>query len=134
MLKKSALCAALILTTPMLAHADPVGTFQVEGKNPNGSSYNGIVRVVQTGKTYTMAWKIGDVKMAGVGIGGVNGKDGITSEPATKNVNVLTVAFSAGTGFGAAQFVQQGDGSWLGTWAPLGSGEIAYERWVPQSF
>ncbi len=133
MLNKSALFGLIFLATPLSALADPVGTFQVIGKNPNGTMYKGIVRVVQTGDTYTMAWKIGDQKMAGVGVGGVSGKDGITSEPAARNVNVLTVAFSTGNGFGAAQFVQQADGTWLGAWAPIGGGKISEERWLPQS-
>ncbi len=88
------------------------GTYSVDGKNPNGSGYQGIVVIEEIGDLeYSFSWQIGDESYAGSG---------------TLEENVLTVDW------GQAEpviYTVSPDGSKLiGIWGPDGSGSEILTR------
>jgi len=65
--------AAIVATLAMAGspvHAGSIdGTYRVEGKNPSqGSAYAGEAQIKQTGQTYAVIWKIGDLRQIGTGV------------------------------------------------------------------
>ena len=59
-------CAAL-LAQPALAGIE--GLYSVEGQNPGQpGSYKGEAQIKQTGRTYTVVWRIGQTQQIGTGI------------------------------------------------------------------
>src|ERR1700722_16668822 len=51
--------AMLFSLAPVAFAADPVGTYEVQGNNPGGSTYEGTVTVTKTGDTYHVVWEAG---------------------------------------------------------------------------
>jgi hypothetical protein len=70
--------AILALLTAVTAVAEPApekdltGVYACEGKNPDGSPYQGIVEILKVKDTYLVRWTVGAEKRV-VGVGMVNG-------------------------------------------------------------
>lgn len=128
MFRMSAFALLLALSQP--AAADPTGTFEVKGTNPDsGGTYSGTVTVKRTGQTYDVKWVIGKDTFRGVGIGALV-KDGrFSAGPAETGDTSIAVGYVSGNGFGMAQYFLQEDGTWKGAWTYGGSGKVAYEEW-----
>ena len=110
------LCAAL-LAVPLIARADPVGRYTVEGRNPaGGSSYSGTVSVEKTGQTYRVVWDVGGTRFVGTGVG---------------DKNFLAVSYRSGNSTGLALYGEE-NGSWIGIWAYADGQELGAERWTPR--
>ncbi|KQY40157.1 hypothetical protein ASD32_17355 [Rhizobium sp. Root483D2] len=128
------LLLAAALSIPALSRpalADPVGTYDVTGINPDdGGEYQGTVAVRRTGETYSVEWTIAGMSSTGVGIGGRRGNTATTGV-ASVDDDMITIGYGNGSGFGISQYDLQPDGSWKGHWA-YGDGEtISTETWIP---
>jgi hypothetical protein len=106
-------CVAVVLTGTA-ALADPVGKYDVEGKNPSGSTYSGTVSVEKTGETFKVTWNVGGTKYIGTGIG---------------NDEFIAVSYTSGGESGLALFGEQGD-EWKGVWTYAGGTKIGAEVWT----
>ncbi|HLH89081.1 MAG TPA: hypothetical protein VKX28_11525 [Xanthobacteraceae bacterium] len=96
--------------------ADPVGTYEVEGKNPNGSKYEGSVTVTKTGDTYHVVWDVGGTKFVGTGIG---------------NKDFIAITYRTGDSTGLALYGQDGD-NWAGVWTYAEGTKMGAEAWKRQ--
>lgn len=96
--------------------ADPAGSYEVEGKNPNGSKYEGTVTVTKTGETYHVVWEVGGTKFVGTGIG---------------NKDFIAITYRTGDSTGLALYGQDGD-NWAGVWTYAGGTQMGAEAWKRQ--
>lgn len=111
--------AALMLTTVSAWAGNPVGTYQLTGRNPDSSDeYAGSVTVTQTGETFAVVWDIAGTAMNGTGVA-YYGTDATT----------LSVAFGGGDTYGIAQYTEQDDGTWFGSWVMAGGEVQGIEIW-----
>jgi hypothetical protein len=81
-----------------------VGSYAVEGRNPDGSSYTGSVEIAKQGKGYHLSWHVGSTSYAGSG---------------TLAGNLLTVDWGSST---PVVYALAADGSLTGLWE-AGNGE-----------
>ncbi|MCI4663415.1 MAG: hypothetical protein MRY74_01720 [Neomegalonema sp.] len=103
--------AALLIAAG--ASAQPIGTFSVDGRNPNGTSYTGSVTVSRTGGTYKVFWTIGSGSFVGTGV-------------YTKGA--FAVAYAGGHS-GVVLYRETEEGVWRGVWAPIGETKTGAETW-----
>lgn len=125
--------ALLALALPAAALADPAGTYDLTGLNPDsGETYKGTVTVTRTGETYSVVWKIGNDTVSGVGVGlrFVNGRPVIG--PANPNDAGLSISYESGGEHGIATYLERPDGAWHGIWAFNGWKRISTEDWAPR--
>jgi hypothetical protein len=108
--------AALLWSVIAAFAADPVGSYEVQGQNPDGSKYSGTVSVRQTGQTYKVVWQIGNDRYDGTGIG---------------NKDFLAVSYTSGKESGLALYGADG-GNWKGIWTYAGGTKIGAELWNRQ--
>ena len=109
-------CSAL-LAQPALAGIE--GLYSVEGQNPGQpGSYKGEAQIKQTGRTYTVVWRIGQTQQVGTGI---------------VIDNVLSIVFSpvGPTRPGVAVYNITDQRVSGGVWTTLGSQVVAEEIWSP---
>ncbi|ACI97619.1 hypothetical protein [Rhodospirillum centenum] len=116
-----ALAAGSVPTTlPALAQTEKAsgfeGTFRVSGSTGNGRDYRGEAKVVRTGDTYTIAWRIGTEHHFGTGI--VSGGQ-------------LSAVFASGPHAppGVAIYRPTPDGRVIGVYTILGGTSTALETW-----
>lgn len=132
----TAACVAtclLVLGLAGPALADPTGTYQVTGTNPDsGGTYTGTVTVTRTGETYRVVWDIAGTRFTGTGLGAVIRNNKFTIGPADENDIAISVGYVSGKTFGMAMYFLQDDGSWNGVWTYGGSRDVASETWRPQ--
>lgn len=108
----AALLAALI-AAPAWA-GDPVGRYDVTGKDPGGGSeYTGTVVVEKTGDTYRVTWNIGGERYVGTAIGDSDG---------------MAVSYRSKDQSGLALYGAKGD-DWQGVWTYSGGRQIGIEAW-----
>ena len=102
MLRRLFLALPLIFVAPLWAQdipSDISGTYRVEGRNPDGSAYNGQLTVVEsTGGAVAFAWIVAKQSYAGVG---------------TREGRVVTVDWGADT---PVVYVVMPGGALHGTW------------------
>jgi hypothetical protein len=92
------LLLAVAISTPALA--DPVGTYDVTGINPDdGGEYHGTVTVNRTGETYSVTWTIAGTESNGVGIGGKRG-NAATTGVASADDDMITSRMAPGRDIG----------------------------------
>jgi hypothetical protein len=92
------------------------GLYTVEGQNPDGSTYQGLLELRQApGSAWLVAWRIGDLFVQGVGI--------IQS-------GVLAIGYASNNQVGVATYEVQPDGKLSGFWS-IGAG-IGSETLTPQ--
>jgi len=105
--------AALVLMT-CAASAQVVGRFNVEGRNPDGSTYGGAASVEKTGDTYRVVWTIDGTRFVGTAIG---------------SDEALAITYRAGNETGIALMGREGAGYGV-VWAYAGGTRIGLERWT----
>lgn len=106
--------AALLLSAAAAFAADPVGSYSIQGTNPDGTGkYSGTVSVAKTGETYRVVWVVGSTRYVGTGIG---------------NKDFIAVSYKSGNDSGLALYGANG-GNWAGVWAYSGAREIGTEIW-----
>ncbi len=82
------------------------GEYQVEGQNPDGSSYGGVFMLQDSSNAGWIAtWQVGDVRLVGLGL--IHG-------------GVLAVSFVVNGRPGVAAYEVQADGRLRGTWSTGG--------------
>lgn len=113
-LRLTAVAVLVVLATGVRAQppADLVGVYQLEGANPDGTTYNGFVEMSVSGDVWALRWHFPPTGES-VGLGMLNG-------------DVLSVIFQTDAGaVGLATFtVNRTDGivlsgSWLAPGAPM---------------
>lgn len=92
------------------------GVYRVSGGTDDGRDYKGEAKVVRTGNTYTIAWRIGSEQHFGTGI--VSGGQ-------------LSAVFAAGPHAppGVAVYRLTPDGRVIGVYTVLGGTSTAVETW-----
>jgi hypothetical protein len=125
--------AFFALALPISAFADPAGTYDLTGLNPdNGETYKGTVTVTRTGDTYSVVWKIGNDTISGIGTG-IRLTDGrAVLGPANADDVGLSVSYESGGQHGTATYFEQPDSSWHGIWAFIDWKRISTEDWRPR--
>ncbi|MDO6963096.1 hypothetical protein [Rhizobium alvei] len=132
MRRKRSLAMLAFTLLPGLALADPSGTYNVRGLNPDdGKEYTGTVEVSRTGETYTVVWEIAGTKFVGTGLGAKFNGDRFEMGPASPDDTAISVGYISSNSFGMAMYFQQEDGSWQGVWTYGGSKKAAPENWTP---
>jgi hypothetical protein len=110
--------ALLLLAAPAAGAFE--GTYAIKGSGPNDAKpYEGMARIKQTGMTYTVVWRVGDLIYLGTGI--LSG-------------SVLSVVFQpinarAGPGVASLRIVNGLVAG--GAWTALGAQVVAEEIWSP---
>ena len=99
------------------ALADPSGSYTVDGKSPDGSTYKGTATISKTGDTYKVVWSIGSDKFIGTGVG---------------DDSFLAVGYKSGSDTGIAIYSRE-DKDWKGIWTYQGGTALGSERLVPKS-
>lgn len=114
---------AAFLAAFLAAAASPAsaieGVYSVEGRNPGQpGGYKGEAQIKQTGRTYTILWRIGEGQQIGTGI---------------LIDNVLSIVFTAPGPArpGLAVYSVADDKITSGIWTSLGSQIVAEETWSP---
>ena len=104
--------AVLALLGPILAMGRPAtaqirqGYYEVEGQNPDGSSYGGVFALENApGASWYVTWQVGDVRLVGLGL--IQG-------------GVLAVSFVVDGRPGVAAFEVEPDGQLRGIWSTGG--------------
>lgn len=98
---------------PALA-ADPVGRYDVTGKDPGGGAeYTGSVVVEKTGDTYKVTWTIAGERYVGTAIGDSGG---------------MAVSYKSKNLSGLAMYAADGQ-DWRGVWTYSGGRQIGTEAW-----
>ena len=105
------LTLVLCLLAPILA-AGPApaqlreGFYELEGRNPDGSPYNGVFALENApGASWYVAWQVGDARLLGLGL--IQG-------------GVLAVSFIVEGRPGVAVYEVEADGRLRGTWSTGG--------------
>jgi hypothetical protein len=111
--------AGMVFCASLLASAawagDPVGSYAVSGKNPDGSgAYTGTAAVTKTGDTYQVVWNIGSDRFVGTGVG---------------NDEFFAVGYQSKQFNGLALYVAK-DSNWDGIWTATGGRKIGTEVWT----
>ena len=97
--------------------ADPVGLYNVSGKNPGRQgSYSGTATVEKTGETYKVTWDIGGTIYVGTAIG---------------DKSFLAVSYRSGNNTGLALYGEDG-GNWQGIWTYQKGTKLGAEVWTRQ--
>jgi hypothetical protein len=112
------LATAALLATLIAAPAfagDPIGRYDVTGKDPGGGSeYTGTVVVEKTGDTYKVTWNIAGERFVGTAIGDTDG---------------MAVTYKSKDQSGLALYGAKGD-DWQGVWTYTGGRQIGVEAWT----
>jgi hypothetical protein len=109
------LCIAVGATA---AEAQSIGgRYQVQGKNPNGSSYSGQAEViVTTENTCRIVWNTGGQISRGI---------------CMRNDNAFSAAYQLGNKIGLVIYQVRPDGSMLGLWTVADQPGVGQELLVP---
>ncbi|MCA3336969.1 MAG: hypothetical protein INF90_00445 [Roseomonas sp.] len=117
MIKKRLLLALPILAAlagGAAAQKSVTGSYNVEGRGPDGASYRGTVEVVPTGDTFRVTWLIDGQRYLGTGIG---------------DESFISVSYRSGNDTGLALLVNE-NGVWSGIWTYAGGTKLGQERWT----
>lgn len=115
------------------ACADPVGSYRVEGTNPDGGgAYSGVVTVTRTGQTYSVVWDVQGTRFVGTGLGAVIHAGKFLMGPADTKDIAISVGYSSAESFGMAMYFLKDDGRWEGVWTYGGSDKVGTEIWYPR--
>lgn len=64
---RTAIAALTLCLTASAAFADVTGRYTAEGRNPNGSTYTGTVRMIEDGGRVMVSWQVGNQSYTGTG-------------------------------------------------------------------
>lgn len=112
-MKLAGLALAASLATSA-AVASPIGTYDVEGKGPEGGNYVGVASITRQGEAFRVEWVIARERFVGTAVG---------------NDDFFAVAYRSGNSTGIAVYSRQPDG-WLGVWTYTGGTRIGAERLI----
>lgn len=131
MLTRALSAAMLVFATPVVALADPVGTYNITGTNlDEDAGYTGQVTIKRTGGVYAVTWHIGDKELTGIGLGGKLVGSNFTVGPASPEDNVVSLGYTEDGNTGMGIYLNLPDGSWQGVWTSDGSEKSHPEKWV----
>lgn len=100
-----------------LACADPSGSYDIAGTNPDGGTYEATVLVAKIGDTYALTYTLDDgTKLEGTAIG---------------DDTALAIGYIQDDTSGVGLMFSE-DGKWHGVWSYLGSKTMGMETWTPQ--
>ncbi|MCW8086083.1 hypothetical protein [Sabulicella glaciei] len=106
-MKRVFLAALLALSLALPAAAQRSGTYDVTGRNPDGTDYTGTLLLTQIGlSTFRVQWVIGQDEIEGVAM-----VSGLT----------FATAFTLGEQTGMGIYQLQPDGSLVGVWTTAGA-------------
>ncbi len=114
----AAVAAAAVVTASSSGWAQPIGTFNVVGRNPGASggppAYTGSITIAANGGSFDVVWTFGRVRVQGRGLF-LNG--------------VFSVAYPNRRPAGVAivSYVARADGSWEGRWVLPGNPNVGTE-------
>lgn len=114
MLKRAGLAVCALLMMMSVAWADIVGNYQVQGLNPDGSTYTGTASVSKNGDTYRVTWVVAGTRFVGTGIG---------------NDEALAITYRAGNNTGVCLVAREGNGYAL-VWTYAGGTQLGAEKWT----
>jgi hypothetical protein len=107
--------AVTLLWTVAAAYAaDPTGSYEVQGKNPDGSTYEGTATVTKTGDTFKVIWEVGSEKYTGTAIG---------------NKDFLAISYTSGNNQTGLALYGADGGNWKGVWTYAGGTTMGAELW-----
>ena len=110
MTRRFAVAAALSMLVAGSAVAQSVGgSYHVQGRNPDGSTYSGRVQITDNGGAISMRWSVGSQSYSGTG---------------TRNGDVIWVDWGSAH---PVVYVRMPDGELHGTWAD----GAALEKLIP---
>jgi len=111
----STLAGCAFLASATLAFADPTGHYQVDGVNPDGTTYKAMVLVAKIGDTFSITYTMpNDAVVKGTAIG---------------DDTVLSLGYSSAGDTGVALMYRDGD-RWQGVWTYLGAKKLGTETWT----
>jgi hypothetical protein len=95
---RAGLIAVLVCLAPgrsFAAEIDITGVYRCEGTNPDGSSYQGLVRIIREDETYQVRWHKGD-RIISLGVGLVRDDLLSVSYVASGNIGVIVYRIKKG--------------------------------------
>ncbi|MEC5290503.1 hypothetical protein VSX64_06245 [Aurantimonas sp. C2-6-R+9] len=99
------------------ALADPSGSYDISGVNPDGTQYEASVLVAKIGDAFTLTYTLGNgSKVSGTAIG---------------DDDVLAIGYAEKDDTGVALMFSEDD-KWKGVWTYLGAKTLGTEEWTPQ--
>ena len=111
--------AIVICATLPLNAAELIGRYRVEGANAGGANlYRGEAMVVQSGKTYQVAWKVGAQEFRGTGV--------------LTGTTFSVVLQPQGAPPALAVYQIHEDGSLVGVWTGIGGTSLGSELLKPE--
>ncbi|MCU0883841.1 MAG: hypothetical protein MUC44_02665 [Beijerinckiaceae bacterium] len=118
-MKRLAFAAILAVSLSLMsltsaALAQVLGRYDVEGRNPSGTSYSGTATIEKTGDTYRVVWNIGGTRFIGTGIGSDEG---------------IAISYRSGSNTGIALLGKEPWGYGL-VWTYMGGTDLGTERWT----
>ncbi len=116
MFRKLLVSLMFLVAFASAASAQVTGRYDVEGQNPDKTTYVGSVSVEKTDETYRVVWTIGGVRYTGTGIG---------------NDDAMAISYRSGNNTGVA-FLARDKGEYVLVWTYLGGTTIGAERWLPR--
>lgn len=108
--------AAAMLALAFPALADPSGTYDIDGVNPDGTTYEASVLVSKVGDTFSVTYSLDDRKVMGTAIG---------------DDDVLAIGYGEAGDSGVALMYRDGQ-RWQGVWSYLGAKQLGTEEWQPR--
>jgi hypothetical protein len=117
-LRRPLLALALLLALASPALAQRAGLYNVNGTNPDGTAYTGVLQLRQVGiVSWLVLWQVGAERIEGAGM---------------SSGNTFAVTYPAGNtqGFGIYEILP--DGTMTGQWTLVGSSGIGTETLVPR--
>ena len=120
MLKTLALAASIVAfaSTASAAEGDVGGSYDVLGKNPDGSEYKGTAVIqVTTENTCRITWQTGSSTSSGI---------------CMRNGNAFAAGYQLGTAVGLIIYELKDDGSMVGIWTIADQAGVGSEVLTPQ--
>jgi len=117
-LRRPLLALALLLGLASPALAQRAGLYDVNGTNPDGTAYVGMLQLRQVGiVSWLVLWQVGNDRIEGVGM---------------SSGNTFAVTYRAGNTQGFAIYEVLPNGTLTGQWTMIGSTAIGTETLVPR--
>jgi hypothetical protein len=120
MLKNLMLAASIIVlaSAASAAEGDVGGSYDVLGKNPDGSEYKGTAVIeVTTENTCRITWQTGGSSSSGI---------------CMRNGNAFAAGYALGEKVGLVIYEMKGDGSMVGVWTIADQAGVGSEVLTPQ--
>lgn len=114
-MKRALLAAAALAMTTLAAWADPAGTYDVNGKDLDGTPYHATLEITKSGDVYELAYTF---------------DDGNTQEgSAVGDDSFLAYGYGDDEELGVGLMTAK-DGKWEGIWTHVGATKVSIETWT----